>query len=491
MIVLTLIVKVLILGLMTIPRPALGASLESYKNQKPWLESFEAGLESFEGKNFDQAALELDQVIAKAPISDQLAQAYVLKGAIDKLQGQPQSAVRQYQYAYDVYQKTSQSPLAARQLVHIANTYKDFLSQYGLALRHYEEAEKIFTEFGLEDERLSAVIDRGNTYLDIGQSDLALSTLENSLARIQPSTQWMPWTRAALMVARVQYRRGTYDEAGQYLKVIEKILEHAMGAPDLRSSLKMRSHVDTIKIDVANLKALVAGESGFGLVAIETLKKTLAEDGIPPQKRATLYNNLGYWLREEGAPEEALLVHKKAFEIDRTLYQGDNANIAFDYRNLGLAWLAQGDESVAAGYLQDALRLSLTLGIPYNGGFSALGLGDIAAMSDRWSEAQSYYQKAFELANAVGAKNLEWFALSQGGQASLIQGDVDFAVSQFERAYDIAKKIQEQIGNQRARLAFKSHKKYQTLVAQYLETLRSLGRDRESMVVETEFGEGY
>ncbi|MCX6186536.1 MAG: hypothetical protein NTU43_05995, partial [Bacteroidetes bacterium] len=33
-------------------------------------------------------------------------------------------------------------------------------------------------------------------------------------------------------------------------------------------------------------------------------------------------------------------------------------------------------------------------------------LGDLAARGERWSEAQSYYQKAYELANAVGAKNM-------------------------------------------------------------------------------------
>jgi tetratricopeptide (TPR) repeat protein len=383
-----------------------------------------------------------------------------------------QDTIKQYETARRLHLDAGDAVEAAARRLDVANVEKEFLSRFEDALKSYDEAIEELRAAGAEDRVLAAQIDKGNLLVDIGRIQEATTLLLATQAKLASGAP-RSWIRATQMLAKARYRSGSFVSA---LKLIDEItaVVPAVGDKAARAGLE---------IDAINLRAMAAAELGRFERAYADFDAAIARaraTGLRA-KEAFLHNNVGYWLREQGRPREALVEHQRALQLDDELRSPEGR--AYDLRNLGLTFTALGDLERATASLTEALALSVEVGAGYNTAYSHLGLGEVQLRQKRWPAAVASFHKAIEVAEAGQLRAFAWQAHAGLARAAFQQGDQTLSLQHFRRAIELIEAIEDELVVDDARRDLKASERVRSVYADYESLLRRQGRQKEADAV--------
>lgn len=402
-----------------------------------------------------------------------LAKVAVYRAMAAEARGEYGQTVEWYAKARELYRDAGFPRESALQLLATGNVLKEFLSQFDLALKHYDQALAELEAQALPDDALAVRIDKGNALVDMGRIEAALDLLGRTQAAVDSRRAPRAWARASQMLAKARYRAGQYHEATALIEGILTLL------PEVRD-LKDRA---LLEVDALNLRAMIAADLGRypeAFAAFERAVGKARQHGLRP-KQAQLHNNVGYWLRETGRAREAAAEHERALSIDRELKSDDG--IAFDLRNLGLARLASGHLEEAAKLLNEALALGLRIGGAYNLAHTYLGLGELALKQGKWPAAVAHFKRAVEIATEGQLIAFSWQAHAGLALAAIQQGERELSRQHFRRAIDVIDSLEAALRTDEARRDFKESPRVRQVYEAYQRMLEEAGLQREAETV--------
>lgn len=345
-----------------------------------------------------------------------------------------QESIKTRLQALSLFQQEGEDEQAAEQMLDIGNLYNLKLSDYNKALEYYFKAEEAFKELGNNEKLERVAIDKANTFTVIGRLGEAISILSNllksiKLTEVQPDQKNLAkWLRTSQMLANAYYRAAQNSKGADLLNQMLKRIDQ------LENSRIRTSY----QLDATNLQAMIKAETGFFLEGISLLEEGLkiAERNNLKGKMTQRYNNLGFLYRENGQYEESIAALEKALKIDTELES--EVGIAFDRRNLGLAWMLMGNDSLAKDFLTKALQMSIDLNLPYNQTYCHLGLADLASKHNNHQEALNQYRLALESGRKGFLRDLQWRSLVGIAKALMVvDPNSDQALVQMQHAIDI------------------------------------------------------
>jgi len=350
-----------------------------------------------------------------------LGRAFEVRAAIAHARREPELSLSLRERAQEQFLKAGNRRSAAAQLQAIGTLHKDAFGRHAVALKTYDEAATAFEIAGDPAGALGVRIEKANVMIDLGDSAGAIASLETILKATPPGTE--AWGRATIKLANARYRRGELEESRALAASV------AAREKDLPEAWRTR-----LTIDAGNQVAMADAALGRLDAAHAEFERQLAiaMGARLPAKEAMLHNNAGFWLRDGGKARAAIEHHEKALDLDMRMRAQDG--VAFDLRNLGLAWLAENEDEIAEGYLVEALALSERASTPYNRAHCYAGLGEIALRGDRPDEAVASFKRAASLADVAGDQSLAVTSAFGLGRAYLAQGAPELAVPELLKA---------------------------------------------------------
>lgn len=416
-------------------------------------------------RNFREAERQLqfaEVMYTETGLTAELAKIAYYHGVVAQGRREPEAAISHLARSRELYQAAGRPVEAALRLLDVGNVYKEFLSKFDDALKAYDDAATELDALGNRDEALNVRIDKGNTLVDAGRIEAALALLTDTFGKVSRARTPKSWIRAAQMLAKAHYRAGDFRASETLITGIIA----ALPAVDDRTAR------GTLEIDAVNLRAMLAAELGRFDAAYRDFDQAIQRAGELDLKgkQAFLRNNVGYWLREQGKPAEAVKEHEAALTLDKELDAPEG--ISYDLRNLGLAKMAAGDLVYAGKLLAEALDLSVAVGGAYNTAYTYLGLGELKEKLGDHAAAATNFLKAIELAEKSGLRAFAWQAHAGLAEAAWQQGDRKAAREHFKKAIATIDRMVEQLTTEEARRDFRNAPRVKKALSSYEELLR-------------------
>ncbi len=180
----------------------------------------------------------------------------------------------------------------------------------------------------------------------------------------------------------------------------------------------------------------------------ELLKQVLSKPGAKAETiaRAKALNALGHLEWSLGNLNEARAALEEALAVGRKL--GDKITVAWALPFLGAVADFQGDYATASPFLEEALAISLDLGIVgKNIRGIALGfLGDIPMHYGNFEQARVLYSESIGLLTELQSKNFLTYTLRRLGYTALHQGDYIKANTLFQESLALNQELGHQLG---------------------------------------------
>jgi len=265
------------------------------------------------------------------------------------------------------------------------------------ALTCYEETRALFRELGDESQEYWILNNVGGIYDLLGEPDAALEMYERSLA----------------------LRREAGDRLGE-AETLNNIAVIHRTVGDWQEALR------------------IYGQA----------REVLAGLGDPPQKTATLLNNIGFTYNSLGEPQRALAFLEDVLVLRREI--GDRRGETISLNNLGHTWRNLGDLEKALAYHRQALKLAADLRNPRHEAVARLGLAEI------WLERGDPAAALRELDPAVahlaeaGLRSGELQALYLRGRALTLGGRPREAVSILREVLEQRRTLRDRAGEAQA-----------------------------------------
>lgn len=129
---------------------------------------------------------------------------------------------------------------------------------------------------------------------------------------------------------------------------------------------------------------------------VERVFLPLGEDGL--SGLSAIYVNMGYIYYQNRDLEELLKTYKKAYEIDKKLYDNHHFFVAEDLYNLATVYLERGMEDQAIEYLYEAKNMLTKLdnkGVLYANTLSSIGI--VLGGKNQFNKAHDYFREAIQI----------------------------------------------------------------------------------------------
>ena len=145
-----------------------------------------------------------------------------------------------------------------------------------------------------------------------------------------------------------------------------------------------------------------------------------------------VHKNLCEWDLAVGQLESALALHRAAGRYSET---------GPPLLNLGIVFQKSGDWARAQQYYRDAERIFLEVGDQLRPVMTGIGLGNIARLERRFTEAETLLLAALERARSLSVKREEALAIEFLGELDFDRGRPEQALSRYRDALAIADRI--------------------------------------------------
>ncbi|MCB9565103.1 MAG: serine/threonine protein kinase [Kofleriaceae bacterium] len=240
---------------------------------------------------------------------------------------------------------------------------------------------------------------------------------------------------AQLDLSAVLHDTGAYDEA---LALAEHALAtyraRGVGPADLATAL-----------GAVEVLYLVRGDDALAEpVAREAVAASIAGNGEVHPMTAALDVDLGDALRHLGRYDDAEPFYREALEVRRTLYPGDNADVAHSLNHLARLVQQKGDPAAAEPLYREGLAMRRRL-YPDGEAEVAASLGGLAkdlVALDRVDEALPLMREAYEMMRRLYGDDHPYTSASLASYAEIVDrsGDRGEAVRLYREALALARR---------------------------------------------------
>ena len=262
-------------------------------------------------------------------------------------------------------------------------------------------AARVDAEFATRpDIQLPLLLTLSDTYLNLGQYDAALATVDKALA-LDAALRGLPALARAKLLhfkGRALFEKGQHKEAEAINREALALQDQAIGPGSAESAETM--------MDLAAALSL----QGQLPTAVQISREALAimdRTRGPTHQLSNLarYNHALMLLRF-GALDEALVEAQKALATATALYSSDAGQVGCIQQRLGNLLLLKGRYAEAGPVLQEAVRnLRATMPGQVFFAFALQSQARLLLETDRASEALPVMREALELFTAAAGKN--------------------------------------------------------------------------------------
>jgi tetratricopeptide (TPR) repeat protein len=226
-------------------------------------------------------------------------------------------------------------------------------ADYGQAESMFKSVLQVYQTIGDTEGVANAYIGLGRTYHELGKFAQAKAMFEQALALYQ-------------MLNRLDMVAGEYDN----LAAVDQL---------------MMDWTDAEEMDQR---------------ALDLFRKLGDKGGM-----AHVYGNLGHlYLVGKHDPQRAETMQNMALTIDLALDRKED--LAVDYENLGLVFMATGRPASAEQMFKKKFDIDQTLGRKPGSAAASFQLGAAYAAQGKWRQARSTFKQAIEIYDEIGSKDL-------------------------------------------------------------------------------------
>ncbi len=268
----------------------------------------------------------------------------------------------------------------------------------------------------------------------------AADLLDEATERLASALDEDPVIRARLLqtIGESYQGIGMYDRAEELMRASDALFSRVRGEddPDTLSARIARAGLYRVTGRLDEAEAMYRG-----------LTAAADRARLPPEVELTLANDYGILLREQGRPEEAESLYRRALAIHRRLGTERSQEAARTLNNLAMAVRQQKRLDEAEALLERALEIQReTVGEPHVD--VATTLNNLAAVVRRRGDlerAEALYREALTQRIAVLGDSHPAVAQSLNNVGFVLyqRGQVDAALERFREAYEIWRRAYE------------------------------------------------
>ncbi len=280
------------------------------------------------------------------------------------------------------------------------------MSEYGLALKDFEESLKILKETGDVKEQGKVLNSAANVYANTGDYDNALRYLDESL-RISRSAEDMENSASILSNIGV-----IYQETGDYVASLEHYLKSIQAYEELEMQIPEM---------VLNNIGVVYHKLGDFPTALEYYQKSLelAENKGNKLDEGFALLNIAVIYGEMREHEKALEFLSKSLHILQEL--GNKHGESDVLRNIGVAYQGLEEYEKALEFQFKVLKVRDELSDSGGKADTLIHIGEIYFETGRLTNAEKYFKDALKLAVESGSQVFETLALLKLGTLAFRQ----------------------------------------------------------------------
>jgi CHAT domain-containing protein/tetratricopeptide (TPR) repeat protein len=353
-----------------------------------------SGLAMAEGRNLD--------AIADAEHSRQLAEkAHSRAGVIAALQqsgnvltatGREEPAIEALKQALERSQNAKYIHLEAAVLMALAESLSHF-SRYEEAFTASERALAIARRRSDPVGEASALHNQGLALQEMGRYADALLHYEQAARQMPRIQKQFPEDFPEVQVVLSTSIGNIYALTGRFTDALRTY----------RSVEPMAQDLDDVvwKIQLGNFIGLMLGKLHHYSEAEKTLQTALeeAKRDKSVDLETEIYNSLGLMAEHTGKFDEALIAFEASLKLSRASEK--KIQVAGTLINIGAVHRLRGDVPQQLKYFTEGRDLAHSINFTEFELKGTIGLGDTLADRRQWADAQSTYQRAIELTEAL------------------------------------------------------------------------------------------
>lgn len=282
--------------------------------------------------------------------------------------------------------------------------------------------------------------------------------------------------RSLMSIADIHFNQGNLEEAEEIVEEVERLVAQS---PDDHSdtmiqvsAFKAWSLCISGKIEEAEKHALRAVELGEGLTGFSDYEKarklghalnTLAtvhwansdfskarelyeraieialENGLK-REAAVTWGNIGLTLEKQGCYEDAVESIQKQLKTSTEI--GEKFLILSSHGDLGMTYAAMGDFSKALHHASMQLELAESMKVAHDQLLALNHLATVNITLGNFSSAEGYMERAHRILDETCIEREMAHTLFTSGKLAQVKGDLDRASEEFQKALDLAEKVQ-------------------------------------------------
>ncbi len=305
-------------------------------------------------------------------------------------------------------------------------------------------------------------------YLQADSYVPALETIQRLLGLPQAGSL-SPSRRAALEAKAIECRLAQGDNAAALAHCREVLArEHEIDSPSVRALVHLRAgdalfqlaRFDECREQAEEGLTLAdkAQDVALSAVALNALGRIAYREGDLMRARdfyeqaLVLHRRLGDDLRVASCRNNLGLVHKNLCDWDAAIghfrgalecyrRQGRFADTAHPLMHLGVVYQKRGDWDRALDLYQQAERVFLQVGEHFGLARVGIGVGNVARLQRRFTDAESSLLGALERARAHDARREEVLALEFLGELDHDRGRAEIALRRYDEALVLAERV--------------------------------------------------
>ena len=425
--------------------------LNSFTSKTPVNERAEAeyrlGILHSRLEHFDVAVKHIEhanQIWKQGEALDRLAEGIATLGIVRENMGAYTEALEQFNQSFSLYQEIGEMGHTAFQYRRIGRIYYLRLGRYEKARENFLAALKLYQEQKDPKGEAEVLYEVGLTFEKVGLFSQAAERYNQALAIAKKLDDPLLLATGDLYLANVAWFQGNYQTAFQLLTQADKKAE--------------RVNDSQLRIMVENTRGLMywtLNDTDKGLLHLQDAV-TLSRSSNIQTELASSLNNLGLIYRQRGDHATALDYFQQAKTLDETLKS--QWGLGYDHRNIGISLLALNRLQEAEGHFLKAEQISADIHNVTNWVKALLELGNVNKALLRPNQALGYYERAHELSQRHGIKEVEWRAAS--GKATLLreQGKTSDALTWFTKGVEVVEGMRATLKIDELRNSFQNNK---------------------------------
>jgi CHAT domain-containing protein len=358
--------------------------------------------------------MEAVEIMTALEAGPPLAAALQDLGIVLENASQYDQALVRFQSAADLSRSLHKNDLLAAQYMNIGRIYDLRLSQYALALQHYQKAYDLYQEAGQPSAVAQSLIDMARCHRLLGDFSQAERHLIQALAALNQWTSAPEQAYGALKAKIfIEQANNAWFQAGY---------QRAFKLQQAAHELAQKHDLPLLQIISHNTAGLIWWSLGDQTKALHELNQALEKARMLNTREdeiATTLNNIGLVYRETEHYEDALSAFDAALAIDYKLKS--RWAIAYDLRNKGLTLLRMNRASEAIPLFVQAAEDAQAIGNRINQAKALLGLGQARAAVGSTMAAGEAFEAARKLSASMFIRETWWRALFELARLNLFQ----------------------------------------------------------------------